>query len=121
MQQPDAAEWLAAAGKEHGHHESNGTWSLVEAPPGAKILPSLWVFKFKRNPYGSVASYTGQLVAQGNHQHPGFDYTKTFAPTFRQLSMRLIMALAAEGNLHMRSVDITSAFTNGNLDEDIYM
>jgi hypothetical protein len=47
-------------------------------------------------------------VTQGNHQCPGFDYSETFVPTFRQLSMCLIMALAAEGNLHMCSVDITS-------------
>jgi hypothetical protein len=119
MQHPDAAQWLAAASKENAHHEANGTWSLVEVPAGAKILPSLWVFNLKRNPDGTVASYKGRLVAQGNHQRPGFDYSETFVPTFRQLSMRLIMALAAEGDLHMRSVDITSAFTNGNLDEDI--
>jgi hypothetical protein len=35
--------------------------------------------------------------------------------------MLLIAALAAEGDLHMHSVDITSAFTNGDLDEEIYM
>jgi transposase InsO family protein len=121
MLRPDAAEWTEAAGKEMGHHETNGTWDLVEAPPGAKILPSLWVFKIKRNPDGSTAGYKCRIVAQGNNQRPGFDYAETFAPTFTQASMRLIAALAVEGDLHMHSVDITSAFTNGDLEEDIYM
>jgi len=33
----------------------------------------------------------------------------------------IIMALAAVEDLELRSVDITSAFTNGDLDEEIYM
>jgi hypothetical protein len=83
----DSAQWTEAAGREMGHHETIGTWHLVEAPPGAKILPSLWVFKIKRNPDGSVAGYKCCIVAQGNNQRPGFDYAETFAPTFRQASM----------------------------------
>ena len=41
LRRPDAADWTEAAGREIGHHETNGTWDLVEAPAGAKIMPSL--------------------------------------------------------------------------------
>jgi hypothetical protein len=36
-------------------------------------------------------------------------------------TLRIIMALAAVEDLELHSVDITSAFTNGDLDEKIYM
>jgi hypothetical protein len=74
------------------------------------------VFDIKHNADGSVDHHKGRLVAKGC-----FDYNKTFAPTFRQSSLRIIAALAAQHDLHMRSVDITAAFTNGDLDETIYM
>jgi hypothetical protein len=89
--------------------------------PGIGIGPITTYLRYLVNPDGSIAGYKCCIVAQGNNQHPGFDYAETFVPTFRQASMRLIAALAAEGDLHMHSVDITSAFTNGDLEEDIYM
>ena len=35
--------------------------------------------------------------------------------------MRLILAQAALEDLHMTSIDISHAFINGDLDEEIYM
>jgi hypothetical protein len=60
-------------------------------------------------------------VAKGYSQRPGFDYTEVFAPTFQQSSLRLILALSAIEDLELHSVDISSAFLNGDLDEEIYM
>jgi hypothetical protein len=36
-------------------------------------------------------------------------------------TLRIIMALSAVEDLELRSVDITAAFINGDLDEKIYM
>ena len=44
-----------------------------------------------------------------------------FAPTMRQATIRLILALAAIDDLHLRSVDISHAFINGDIDADVYM
>ena len=63
-----------------------------------------------------------RLATSSRASHrPGVDYTETFAPTFRQASLRLISALAAQHDLHMHSVDITAVFTSGHLDETIYV
>jgi hypothetical protein len=75
----------------------------------------------KRHADGSIERYKARLVAKGYSQRPGFDYTEVFAPTFRQSSLRLILALSAIEDLELRSVDISSAFLNGDLDEEIYM
>jgi len=121
MATPNAAQWKGAAQEEMDHHKRNRSWRIVTPPPGAKIIPSMWVMTVKHNPDGSVARYKVRNVTKGFTQRPGLDYTETFAPTSRQASLRLISALAAQHDLHMHSVDITAAFTNGDLDETIYM
>jgi hypothetical protein len=100
---------------------ANGTWELVELPPDAKVINSGWVFKLKLHADGSVERHKGRIVTKGYSQCPGFDYTKVFAPTFRPVSLCLIITLAAKEGFKMRSVDIFSAFTYGDLKEEIYM
>ena len=79
------------------------------------------MFKVKKNADGSVERYKARVVAQGFAQRPGFDYTETFAPTPKWPALRAILALAALEDLHLESVDISSAFLNGELEEEVYM
>jgi len=85
------------------------------------VVQSGWVFKVKLNPDNTVKRYRSRLVAKGYLQHPGYDYTEVFAPTFQLASLRLITALAAKKGFKMHSVDISSAFTYGELDKVIYI
>ena len=121
LKRSDAKMWQEAAKVEMDNHISNGTWELVDLPPGAKCINSGWVFRVKRNADGSIERYKARLVAKGYSQRPGFDYTEVFAPTFRYAAIRTIIALAAINDLHLRSVDISHAFINGDLEETIYM
>jgi len=81
--------------------------------PGEKAIGSGWVFKVKRNADRSIERYKAQ--------RPGIDYNEVFAPTFCPATLRLILALAAMEDMDLRSVDISAAFTNGDLDVTIYM
>src|ERR1700722_13178988 len=99
----------------------NRTFELVQLPPGQKAIGSYWVFKVKKNADGSVERYKARVVAQGFAQHSGFDYTETFAPTPKWPALRAILALAALEDLHLESVDISSAFLNRKLEEEVYM
>lgn len=121
MNVPDAKHWLKAANEEIMSLMVNKTWEIVPLPPGKKAIGSGWVFKVKRNSDGTIERYKGRVVAKGYSQRSGFDYTEIFAPTFRTSALRLIFVLAAVEDLEMRSVDISSAFLNGDLDEEIYM
>jgi len=121
MQSPDREHWQDACNTEIFNLEANRTWELVELPPGKKVVNSGWVFKVKRHADGSIERYRARLVAKGFSQRPGFDYTEVFAPTFHPASLRLIVALAAREGYKMRSIDISSAFTYGELEEEIYM
>ena len=113
--------WHKAALDEIQSLIENGTFELVQLPPGRKAIGSRWTFKLKRNADGSIERYKGRVVAQGYSQRPGFDFTETFAPTPKWAALRAVLALAALEDFHLESVDISSAFLNGTLEEDIYM
>ena len=54
-------------------------------------------------------------------QKPGVDYDETFCPVIRFESVRTVIALTAKHDLKLHQLDITTAFLNGELNEDIYM
>src|SRR5271156_4607481 len=123
MQRPlDVREkWYKAAEEEIKALVENGTFDLVQLPPGKKAIGSRWVFKVKRNANGSIEQHKARFVAQGFAQRPGFDYTETFAPTPKWAALRAVLAIAAYEDLELESVDISSAYLNGNLDEEVYL
>ena len=45
----------------------------------------------------------------------------TFGPVVRQNSLRLIYALAIENDLILRQLDVSTAFLNGDIEEEIFM
>lgn len=117
----DAEEWTEAALAELLAHLRNGTWTVVELPPGKVAIGSRWVFKLKRNPDGTVDRYKARLVAQGFSQRPGFDYFEVFAGTPRFEAIRAVLALAACEDHHLRFIDVSNAFLNGEIDAEVYM
>lgn len=118
---PNGHLWLAAAQEEMNAHHANGTWKLVQLPPGKHAIGSSWVFKEKNDADGGLERLKMRLVARGDRQRFGIDYTEVFAPTSRMAAIRLILAIAAIEDLHLRSIDISHAFTHGELEEEIYM
>ena len=121
MGSSDADKWQEAMCTEILAILGNETYEIVDLPAGAKAIGSGWVFKVKRKADCTVERYKARLVAKGYSQRPGIDYSEIFAPTFRPAALRLIIALAGIEGMELRSVDISSAFTNGDLEEEIYM
>ena len=88
---------------------------------GRRVVGSRWHFKVKRNADGSIEHFKARLVAKGYSQHPGFDFTGTFAPTVHYSAVRAILALAALEDMEIHSLDVSNAYLNGVLEEEIYM
>ena len=61
------------------------------------------------------------MVAKRFNQRPGIDFTETFAPVARLSSVRLLLSLSAQFNMKVHQLDITTAYLNGIIEEDIYM
>jgi len=118
---PQRELWAEAMNVELTQLSKNQTWSLREAPPGAKVIPSMWVYTIKRDADGRVARFKARLVAKGYKQREGIDYNETFAPTSKVATMRAMLAIVAKEDLELRHLDVTTAFLNGDLEETIYM
>ncbi|GIL68909.1 hypothetical protein Vafri_22169 [Volvox africanus] len=100
---------------------TNGTWELAKTPPGARILPCRWVYKIKRAEDGGIERFKARLVAKGYEQQAGIDYGEVFAPTSRFASLRTFLAVAAAKGMPIHQLDVSTAFLNGELEEDLWM
>jgi hypothetical protein len=114
-------QWKAAIDFEIGQLLANNTWEEKPPPPGVNLISSKWVFTLKFLPDGSLERFKARLVARGFTQQYGIDYTETFAPTVRMATLRAFFAVVACEDLECRQYDIKNAFTESNLDEDLWM
>lgn len=80
-----------------------------------------WVFKIKYNSDGSLERYKACLVAKDFTQQEGVEFTYTFSPIAKLASVKLLLGLSSIKGWSLTQLDITNAFLNGNLDEDIYI
>ena len=90
-------------------------------PVGKKVIGSKWVLKVKYQENGDVDRYKCRLVAQGFTQAPGIDYDETFAPVARFGTIRTLLAIGAKRGMRIEQMDVTTAFLNGVLKENLYM
>ena len=114
---PDWPLWEKAIDEELAMLKAAGTWRLEEAPAGANIIGSKWVFKAKKDAAGNIARYKARLVAQGFSQIGGVDYDDTYAPVARLASSWAVIAMANRLDLELHQVDIKGAYLNGVLNE----
>ena len=118
---PENEKWLEAMKQEINSIKANNTWSLVELPKDRKAIGCKWVFKIKKDENNMPIRYKARLVAQGFTQKYGVDYDEVFAPVARSTTMRILLSVAGKENLCVRQFDVTTAFLNGYLQEEIYM
>ncbi|ORU94049.1 MAG: hypothetical protein A6F71_09125 [Cycloclasticus sp. symbiont of Poecilosclerida sp. M] len=101
--------------------QDNDVWELVELPKDRKNVGSKWVFKVKTNEDGDVEHYKARLVAQGFMQVKGADYDEMFCPVVRLESLRTLVAMSVRRGFQLHQLDITTAFLNGTLEEEVFM
>jgi hypothetical protein len=121
MRSPESFKWEEAMNEEITMHLANNTWDIVDLPPGQKAIGSTWVFRIKHHADGSIERFKARVCAQGFSQRPGFDFLETYASTLRWSSLRVVLALAAIEDMELRSVDISHAFVNSDIDTVVYM
>ena len=113
---------MGTCGKEElDQLRKRGTWILTEKPANAIPINNKWVFTKKYNKDSDLLRYKGRLVVKGCAQRPGQDYTETFSPVVRLETLRAILALAVQKDLHIRQLDVKGAYLNGTLKEKVYM
>ena len=113
--------WDAAMAAEIQALELNSTWSLVPLPPNKRAVGCKWVFKIKYKSDGSVERYKARLVAKGYTQQEGLDYTETFSPVAKMVTVKLFLSLAAVQGWTLHQLDVNNAFLHGDLHEEVYL
>ena len=116
-----SSEWIQAMKEEYDALETNKTWELVKLPKGRRAISGRWCYKIKRDSTGSATRYKARYVARGFTQQPGIDFDETFSPVVSLTSLRVMLAYAANAGLHLRQLDVNTAFLYGHLEEELYL
>lgn len=121
MKSPDSRKWAEAIQLEYNSLMENGTWKVVNLPPGRKALTTKWVLKKKLGPDGDILKYKARMVARGFQQVEGYDYTETYSGVVKAAAYRLLFALVTLSNWTCHQMDVVTAFLNGEVLEEIYI
>lgn len=101
--------------------ELNRTWNITTFPLGKKAIGCKWLYTIKFHSNGEIARYKSRLVALGNRQKEGLDYTDTFAPVIKPTTICMLLKLAASTQMEVHQMDVSNAFLHGDLEEEVYM
>ena len=115
------SRWLGPISMELQALEANETWEVTTLPPNKTPIDCKWVFRIKCRADGTIEKFKARLVAKGYTQKQGVDYTETFAPVAKMVTVRTFLAIAVHHNWHIAQLDINNAFLHGDLNEEVYM
>ncbi|GJS07308.1 retrovirus-related pol polyprotein from transposon TNT 1-94 [Tanacetum coccineum] len=113
--------WFQAMQDEIHEFDRLQVWELVPRPDYVMIIALKWIYKVKLDKYGDVLKNKARLVAKGYRQEEGIDFEELFAPVARIVAIRIFIANTASKNMIIYQMDVTTAFLNGELKEEVYV
>ncbi|KAL2243673.1 UNVERIFIED_CONTAM: Retrovirus-related Pol polyprotein from transposon RE2 [Sesamum indicum] len=113
MEGRDGCRDSSSGKKSHLDTNTSSTW---QASIGSK-----WMFKTKLRADGRIERHKACLIAKGYNQVEGVNFTESFFPVTKAVTVRLFLALAATKGWVLQQLDVNNAFLHGYLDEDIYV
>ena len=105
-------------------HKNREHWTLAkhcDMPEDKKTIMSIWGFKRKRYPDGTLNKHKAHLCAHGKMQTWGQNYWETYAPVVNWASVWLILAVAKIHGLSSKSNDFVLAFPQADLEIPVYI
>ena len=118
---PYAGMWMDAEQAELQSLKDNGVMQPIgSAPPGAKVISTMMIYKPKSNSDGTLERCKARLVAKGFQQTPE-EAGETYAPTGSLSVLRSALSYAAREDLEVDQMDFKTAFLQAPLKEDVYI
>jgi hypothetical protein len=121
LKREDAPMWIEAINSELRAVFEKTVYEESELPKGRKALTMRFVLTIKRDVYGNIEKYKARLVVRGFMQKEGVDFHQIFAPTAQSSSFRILCSIAAQQRLDIQQIDVSTAFLNGELAEEVYV
>uniref|UniRef100_A0A1J3HVA2 Retrovirus-related Pol polyprotein from transposon TNT 1-94 n=2 Tax=Noccaea caerulescens TaxID=107243 RepID=A0A1J3HVA2_NOCCA len=113
--------WRHAMGEEINSQIRHHTFDLVPPAPNQNVIATKWIFTLKYLPDGSLDRYKARWVARGFTQQYGLDYSETFSPVVKSITIRVVLQLAVNHNWGIKQIDVNTAFLQGTLHEEAYV
>ena len=118
----ESVQWKEAIEEEIGSLHKNQTWELVRLSKGNKAIECKWVYTKKEGiPVKNNIRFKARLVAKGYAQKEGINFNVVFPPVVKHPSIRILLALVAQFDLELAQLNVKTAFSYGDLEEEIYM
>ncbi|CAI7875632.1 unnamed protein product [Closterium sp. NIES-53] len=117
---PYSSQWQTAMDTQMASWKSTGTYVDEVPPPEAKIVSGMWIFRVKRPP-GSPPVFKARYVARGFRHRQGVDFFRTFSPTPKMTTFRVLLHVAAQRDYELHSLDFSTAFLQGSLHEKFWL
>ena len=118
---PQKAQWKEACNQELQALESKSVWTLVDAPPGRKVLKGRWVLNIKLQADGTIARYKARWVAKGFEQIEGIDFFDTFSSVVKTASWRVLLAIGTQFDMEIEHSDVDTAYLEAKLQEEVFI
>uniref|UniRef100_A0AAV1UTG7 Reverse transcriptase Ty1/copia-type domain-containing protein n=1 Tax=Peronospora matthiolae TaxID=2874970 RepID=A0AAV1UTG7_9STRA len=93
---------------------------MQQPPNGPRAIGKKWVFKIKRKADGSIEKYKARLVAKVFRQKYGIDYTETFSPVIKYVTLRMVVAISKPFGWPINQLDVVTAFLYGVMKEQVF-
>ncbi|CAH0473815.1 unnamed protein product [Peronospora belbahrii] len=117
---PDKAHWREAINAELKSMQLCGVFRAAVLPKGQQAIGTKWVFKIKQKADASIEKYKARLVAKGFKQKYGIDYTETFSPVVKYVTLRMVVAITKYFGWPLDQLDVVTAFLYGVMKETVY-
>ena len=118
----DSDDWILSEEKElYSIAVKHKGFTYRRREPSMNVLPSHFIYKYKRDPHGNLTSRKTRFVAGGHKQEYEVDYFDTYAATTQLESVRLMLGVAASVGAKLAKFDIETFFLYSKPDTDIFI
>ena len=78
------------------------------------------MFKIKRKASGYIEKFKARLVAKGVKHKYGIDFTETFSPVVKYVTLRMVIAITKYFDWTLDQLDVVTAFLYGVMKEKVF-
>lgn len=121
MKSVEAEQWRKAMEEEVKSLQENESFEVVcDSDVKRPVIECKWVYKRKKDEFGSVTKFKARLVAKGFQQTIPLN-GDIYSPVAKLTSVRIFLAICNNLNFRIHQLDVCSAFLNGEIDDDVYI